>query len=303
MELPSFYTFTRMRWGLREATSSLRLEPTFVILGAQKAGTSTLFRPLARHPSVQAAATKEVHYFDLHFCRGPRWYAAHFPLRTPGVAITGEASPYYLFHPHVPVRMRKHLPDARLIVLLRNPVDCAYSHYHHNRRKGRESLTFADAVAAESERTAGERERMLRDPSYNSFAHQHYTYVQRGHYSEQLDAFTDQFPREQLLVVRSECFFENPSKVWAATLDFLRLDLCPLPEHRAYNSGNYEELAGDMRERLQAHFAPRNSTLVSLWYSAPGFAGHRFGHNLKGSEIGRWNGGIEGGREVFRGRE
>ena len=117
----------------RSATAPVRTLPDFLIIGAQKCGTSFLYRFLVKHPHVKSAFVKEVHYFDLNFAKGNNWYRSNFPLqvRNTRTYITGEASPYYLFHPHAARRASMVVPDAKLLILLRNPVDRAHSHYQH----------------------------------------------------------------------------------------------------------------------------------------------------------------------------
>src|SRR5437764_5111475 len=132
----------------RGITSSLRLLPDFLIIGTQRGGTTSLYHYLKTHPCVQLANTKDTHFFDKKFNKGLSWYRGHFPTRlgkyyTQRVRqqpfVTGEASPSYLFHPHAPGRVAQLLPSARLIVLLRNPVDRAYSQYFHAVKLGHES--------------------------------------------------------------------------------------------------------------------------------------------------------------------
>lgn len=262
-DLPGVYTIQRLRDRLRRKTAGLRRRPNFLIVGAQKGGTSSLYGLLSRHPQVAPATRKEVHFFDLNYDEGDSWYAAQFPVRLGRSRITGEASPYYLFHPHAPRRISRHLPSVRLIAMLRDPVDRAYSHYHHNRRKGREPLGFSEAIGREGERTAGELDRMLEDPGYTSFAHQHYTYLARGRYAEQLAAYLEHFSRARVLVVKSERFFSETGAVWKEVLDYLDLESCPLPERRAYNAGSYSStMPTGVRERLERYFEPHNRRLA-----------------------------------------
>ncbi len=129
--------------------------PAFVIVGAQRGGTTSLYRYLAAHPGVLPASRKELHYFTNRHDRGPDWYRSQFPPTPPGT-ITGESTPYYLFHPHAPRRLHAFAPDVKLIVLLRNPVDRAYSHYQLQVRRRHETLPFEEAIAREEERLAGE---------------------------------------------------------------------------------------------------------------------------------------------------
>jgi hypothetical protein len=257
----------------RIATGPLRLLPDFIIIGAQKCGTSSLYRYLIQHPRVAACLKKEVHYFDWHFRRGTRWYRAHFPTAayrrmyetwTGHQLLTGEASPYYLFHPHAPERVRALLPGVKLIALLRDPVDRTLSAYHHQVRRGRESLAFLEALDREQQRIDGERARLTDDHSYNSPAHRHFSYLARGIYADQLTAWMKAFPRERLLVIRSEDFFEDPASVYSQVLDFVGLPHWEPPQFRRFNAADYDAMDPSIRQRLTDYFAPHNQRLYEL---------------------------------------
>jgi hypothetical protein len=169
-------------WTYGRATSFARPLPDFLILGAQKAGTTALYAYLRWHPEITGPSWKEVSYFDRHYRRGLSWYRGHFPIGA-GDRLVGEASPGYLFHPLAPERVRATVPDAKLIALLRDPVDRALSHYHHEVALGREPLSFDEALEAEPERTRGEDERLVTEPGYFSHAWWDYTYLARGRYA------------------------------------------------------------------------------------------------------------------------
>ena len=171
---------TRIR--MRQA----RALPDAIIIGAQKCGTSSLHNYLTQHPGVIAPLRKEVHYFDDNYRRGERWYRAHFG-RAGGPGINLDSSPYYLFHPLAAQRAHQLLPDARLIVMLRDPVRRAYSHYWHERDKRRESLSFADALDAEPLRIARDAQRLAQGEIDSSPDHRRYSYLARGRYAEQLE--------------------------------------------------------------------------------------------------------------------
>lgn len=249
-------------------TGPARMLPDFVIVGTQKGGTTNLYNLLAGHPNVEPASTKEVHFFDLNFHRGINWYRSHFPLsarRIAGRTLTGEASPYYLFHPRAPGRMASILPRTRLIFMLRNPVDRAYSHYQHRVRKGIETLGFEEAVDAEEKRLDGELERMLRDERYDSFAHQNYSYLSRGVYADQIPAWSRHFGEDAMLVLKSEDFFERPGEVFGRVLDFLELphwkpEILDAASRRRHGE-RYEPMAPSTRERLREYFEPHNQRL------------------------------------------
>ena len=209
-------------------TFPLARGPDFLILGAQKAGTSSLFNYLCEHPAVEQPFKKELHFFDRPavYRRGIDWYQAFFPKTSNaggGIkSITGEGTPYYLYHPRVPALVARHFPKAKLIAILRNPADRAYSHYQMVVRRGtQEKLSFEDAIDAESERLDGVTERMLADDNYESAAHIHFSYLARGRYAEQLMRWAEYFPREQMLVLESDCLRNEQAATLAKVYEFL----------------------------------------------------------------------------------
>ena len=260
----------------RRLGSEERALPDYLILGAMKCGTTSLLFYLNQHPQILAAYKKEVRYFSVHYQRGEAWYRAHFPRvlalcatqssERPRV-ITGEATPDYLFHPHIPMRVHESVPKAHLIAILRNPVERAFSHYNHNRRaehtfgQNREPLDFLDALEAEERRLAGERERMLGDPDYNSMVYSRYSYMKRGVYIDQLVRYAELFGKEFLLVLRSEDFYNNPQSVYDTTTDFLRVDRYTVPNLTAMNVNRYSNMDPQARKYLERFFAPYNERL------------------------------------------
>jgi hypothetical protein len=250
-------------WTYGRATSFARPLPGFLILGAQKAGTTALYAYLGWHPAITGPAWKEVSYFDRHYRRGVGWYRGHFPLR-PGERIVGEASPGYLFHPLAPERVRATVPDAKLIALLRDPVDRALSHYHHEVALGREPLSFEEAIEAETERTRGEEERLVREPGYFSHAWWDHTYLARGRYAEQLERWLAVFPREQLLVVPSDELADEPEETYGRVLEFLAAPAHELDSYPRVYEQSYAEMRSETRRRLAEHFAEPNRRLYEL---------------------------------------
>ena len=252
------------RRGYARATALARPLPDYLIIGAQKGGTTSLQFYLNQHPSVRRPTRKELHYFTLHADRSPGWYRAHFPLRANGT-ISGDATPYYLFHPAVPARAHAVVPKARLIVLLRDPVKRAHSHYNHEVALGHEDLPFEDALAAEEERLAGEAEKLAADPAARSHAHQHHSYVARGRYAEQLERWLEHYPREQLLVLISEELFRDPVGKTLEAQRFLGVPERPPAKLQARNVRPYTTpLEPALRERLAAGFADDDRRLARL---------------------------------------
>ncbi|MGH8010638.1 MAG: sulfotransferase domain-containing protein, partial [Candidatus Binatia bacterium] len=224
-------------------------------------------------PCIAPAFLKEVHFFESkHFHKGTLWYRTYFPsvlskylmqIRQKAF-ITGEATAYYIFHPHAPKRIRQTLPDVKLIALLRNPVDRAYSHYHHEVRKGREPLPFADAVEKEAERLQGEKEKMLADDHYESHNYHHYSYLSRGIYVDQLQVWTALFPKEQILILRSEDLYTDPARVLRQAFDFLGLPRWDLPAYKNFNDADYTEMDAGVRKHVADYFAPHNRRLYEF---------------------------------------
>jgi hypothetical protein len=255
----------RLRADYRRLTAPLRGLPSALIIGAQKSGTTSLFNYLVQHPDVLPPLSKEIHYFDLQYDRGVGWYRGRFPYRYQlrrGGALTLDASPYYLVHPLVPQRAARLLPQVKLIALLRNPVDRARSHYQHEVRGGRESLSFAEALEREPERLAGEEERLQSDPHYYSYNHHRYSYLRRGLYLEQLRRWVEYFPRSQLLVLQSEWLFRDPAAAMAAVHDFLGLGRHRLERYQPFYEGKYERaMPEELGKRLSTYFEPHNAEL------------------------------------------
>lgn len=252
---------------VRKPTSHGRALPSFLIIGAQRCGTTSLYQYLGQHPQVASPLGKELQFFSTHHRRGVPWYRAHFPVVAPGSGVlTFEATPYYLFHPRAASRAAAVIPDARLIVLVRNPVDRAWSHHRHSVRLGVEGLGFEEALAREPERLRGEEDRLLADPGYASQRHRAFSYVARGRYAEQLEVWLRHFPRDQILVVRSEDLYLEPGLTYAQVLDFLGLARWTPPEFAVFTRSGAPSADMDpgTRSRLAEDFVPHNRRLSAL---------------------------------------
>jgi hypothetical protein len=251
-----------------------RARPTFLVLGAQKSGTSALHHYLQAHPAVLCACPKEVHYFDNAYLCGDDWYVTHFPSvrhcrairRDVGVnAAVGELSPSYLFDPRVPERVRRFDPSLKLIVLLRDPIERAFSQYHMERLRGNESLSFEEAIEREEERIVPELERMLAEPGYVSQTYLRHSYLARGRYAEQLERWLELFPRGQLLILDSRTLRADAAGAMAEISRFLgvaesRAECYPEVAVQAYASA----LASTTRKWLADYFEPHNQLLYRL---------------------------------------
>jgi hypothetical protein len=238
--------------------------PDFLIIGAQKCGTSSLFRYLGLSPEVALPDVKEIHFFDLHFDRGVDWYRSQLPAtsnRGRRAQITGEASPYYMFHPLTAARIKDTLPDVRMIAILRDPTERAVSHYYHELGNGHETLPLAAALDQEEERLAGESERIVAEPGYVSFNHRHFSYQSRGVYVDQLRAWREVFSAGQLLVVNSHSLFRDPRAEMRRVHAFLGLRGEPPSHYSTYNVRDYPSVPDEIDARLRERFAKDNDRL------------------------------------------
>jgi hypothetical protein len=255
-------------------TRKQRILPDFIIIGAQKCGTSSIYFNLRKHKWISPALTKEVHFFDHNYNKGPGWYRKHFPTRHYRKIsktlfnrdiITGEASPDYINYYHVPQRIYNLIPGIKLLVILRNPVDRAYSHYQHYYRQGLEELSFEEALECEERRLEGELEKIKADENYYSFNYHHYSYKARGMYFEQLRKWISIFPREQFFISSSEEYYRDPGSVYQKMLDFLEVPEWSPKEFGKYNVGKkYNRMNKRTRKKLIEYFIPHNQKLYDL---------------------------------------
>lgn len=262
--------------------------PNFLIIGAMRSGTTSLARYLETHPEVFLAQQKEVHYFDVNYEKGEGWYRQQFAKTMTERAI-GEASPTYMYDAGVPARMAALLPQARLVAILRNPVDRAYSHYWHTRALGKEPLEFAEALAAEPERLCASTDPRVR---------YRYSYLDRGHYLSQLLHICKYYPRQALFVLLFEDLRRRPTETFQQVCQFLEIEGSFVPPNlggavNAYTTyrsvwlrnrlrewpssflkrvierlnkrreASYPPLDAEMRAKLLDYFAEDNAALAS----------------------------------------
>lgn len=254
----------------------MRQLPDFMVIGAQRSGTSSLFLYLSTHPNVRRGLRKETEYFSRFYERGPRWYAAHFPLRRPHSAppaLTYEATPDYLYNPHSPERIAKDLPEARFIVVLRDPAVRAYSHWQHMRRLGYEDLSFTDALAAEPERLVTSGDPFQGDGAEARRVLRH-SYIARGRYDVQLQNWFAFFPRERFHIAFAEDLFTSAQEALSKILMFLDLPQASVRTDRNYSYRDGRRTAAPQmdpstNERLQAIYDPHNRALAELLGVAP----------------------------------
>ena len=239
----------------------LRALPDFVIIGTAKAGTTSMYSLVAQHPEIVPAIKKEINYFQLHYGLDSPWYRSHFPTRASRFfsrisgrnLLTGEASPTYLFYPPAPGRMKKIMPEVKLIMILRNPVDRAHSQYHMKVKLKSEPLSFEEATETEEKRCAATKGNFL-----------HYSYLARGLYAEQLENWFSHYDRDRFLILDYEDFRNDRQRSLDQVFEFLGVRPFQPGNPRDLNVGDYPAMNEDTRRRLVEYFKPHNAKLSRL---------------------------------------
>jgi hypothetical protein len=254
---------------IRSATQNQRALPDFLIIGAQKAATTSLYAYLAQHPQILRSRPKEIFFFDggdnpqvNTYLKGEAWYRSHFPLqkKLANGSVTFEASTTYLFNPLVPERIHLMLPQVKLIALLRDPTERAISHYFHEKRKGKETLPLKEALAAEEGRLAGIK------GNYKSEEFMCHAYKTRGLYCEQIQRFLNVFPKEQMLILNNDDFASNPDKTLQEIFEFTGVDpQVKIPCLTRQNVGSGQtKIDPEITQNLREFFRPHNEALYDL---------------------------------------
>ncbi|MFY9341386.1 MAG: sulfotransferase domain-containing protein [Planctomycetota bacterium] len=247
----------------RHGSSGSRRGPDFLVIGATKCGTTSLYEYMRQHPQVLPAVWKEIEYFRFPD-RTRDWYLAHFPRMPDGPVrfLSGEASSCYLSLFDAKARVRAEFPDSKLIAIVRDPVDRTISHVHHDRKLCGEARSVEAALTRELDLL--ER---LADPWRDA---DEYWRTERGYvwlslYGYFLENWLTVFPKEQLLVLFSEDLFARPAATLSRVFEFVGLRDHALPKYDVFLKGEYDKNRSDpLRARLARFFAPHNERLERL---------------------------------------
>lgn len=226
--------------------------PDYIIIGAQRCGTTSMMHHIADHSQVGRVPRKEIHFFDWNYDRGWDWYKSLFG--NEAGKLHGEKSPSYLPHDFVPRRIADSDVDAKFIVMLRNPIDRALSHHRLRMRMFGEKRSFDKAI--------WEPPVKLREGVFSGDIN---GLLFRGHYAEQLEKWFDVFERERFLVVRSEDFFKNVKSVMAKVWNFLGIENVRAPRYKIRGTVRSKAtMSAETRKRLEKYFKPHNKALEEL---------------------------------------
>lgn len=258
---PQFYIWLILQNNLfRVITSPWRKLPEFIIIGCTRSGTVALNKYLNQHTNIKMASRKEIHYFnkEIHYKQGIRWYKSFFPIKIFNKkSISGEATPDYIHNPKVAKRIKKLNPNIKLIIVLRNPTDRAFSHYHYMKRTKRENLSFEDAIKNENDRIGKEKELK----QYDGENFRRYSYLDRGLYLEQIQHWEKFFSRNQILIVENNDLQKHVQSTTDNVVNFLGLEKQTINDKSNVNVGKYPKMRKETRLKINLHFKEHNEKL------------------------------------------
>jgi len=252
-------------------TSPMRVLPDFIIIGAMKCGTTSLYYDICEHPCTLAAAYDEIGFFDSNFHLGLNWYRSMFPRkkqienirRKEGVAITGEDTPFYFWNPLAAKRIQELLPNIKLIIILRNPIDRAYSEYQDLFLRKSEPPPFETII--EKEMNVGtEYTDLITEENVEEIFKQKTSLLSKGIYVNQLKIWTALFPKEQILILSTENLSCDPNAVLGSVFQYLNLPDYKIknPQHRKQKK--YVPMNPKTRKLLLEFFKPHNERLFEF---------------------------------------
>ncbi|WP_413167273.1 sulfotransferase domain-containing protein [Capilliphycus salinus ALCB114379] len=247
-------------------------KPDFIIIGAQRSGVTSLYRYLAQHPESLITWTwRETYYFDVHenYNKGLGWYLKHFPSKLrKGKKLTFEAAPSYLYPQYIPPRIQQDLGNIKMIAILRNPADRAYSAWQMFQEYSKNPDPYLRGIA--DQRTFAEAIAQELDPNSTPPKYP-YQYIEKGKYANYLKNYYQYFDKQNILVVNFEQFRDRLSEVLENVCNFLEIQPFSTEQIKQlktqkYAAANYVINPGDPEiiEQLKAYFSPENQKLYEL---------------------------------------
>ena len=247
-------------------TAKSRVLPDFLIIGAVRSGTTSLYYDICQHPSVKKAAYDEIGFFDDNYHLGEDWYRSLFPTKkkmqevkqNTGNAITGEDTPFYIWNEIACKRIAEVLPNVKLIAILRNPVDRAYSNYFLGVRHSNETKNFDHAIMKDIEFLDSKIKMEFKNSDYKK------SYVAKGFYAKQLKKWFEHFEKKQIFITTTEELDNNPNIVLEQIFKFLELPNFSIKEIKRHKKSKYPKMNENVRKKLLNYFEPYNEELFEL---------------------------------------
>ena len=250
--------------GVSGITASSRVLPDFIIIGTVRSGSTSLYYNICEHPSVLEAAYDEIGYFDSNYHLGENWYRSMFPTQKmmnkiredTGYSITGEDTPFYFWKKEVAERILSDMPETKLIVILRNPVDRAYSNYNLAVRENNKKLTFEEAIGEEIE--------FLSKNSFRETVDRFRSYLTKGMYVNQIKPWLDIFSREQLHFLSTEQMKNEPCETLDLVFKFLSIPSYDIKNLQERKLANYKQMNENTREQLIKYYKSYNEEFFKI---------------------------------------
>ena len=243
-------------------TASKRKTPDFIVIGVHKGGTTSIYDYLNQHPEIKMSRRKEINFFSKYYFMGINYYRSFFPKKSVD-KITGEVSPYYFFHPHAARRIKETFPNIKIILLLRNPVERAYSHF--NMVRGIDPAdSFSEAINLENERTNLEEKKVIEEEDYHSVAYQSFSYINHGLYYKQLSNWSKHFNIEEMLILKSEDFFENTETELKKVYNYLNVSKIFPKDLLPKNARSYNKISTSEYQKYYPYFKEDQLKLKEL---------------------------------------
>ena len=250
-------------------TGPFRVLPDFIIIGSMKCGTTSLYYDICEHPCASAAARDEIGFFDSNFHLGLNWYRSMFPTKgqiedikhKEGVAITGEDTPFYFWNPIAAKRIQKLLPNIKLIIILRNPIDRAYSEYQDLVSRESNSPSFETFI--ENEINTRKKGIIITEENFEIF-NQNDSYLLKGIYIDQLKIWAGLFPKEQIFTLSTESLNSEPTASMESVFQYLNLPDYKIKNIQHQKQKKYTPMDSQTRKLLIEFFKPHNERLFKF---------------------------------------
>ena len=251
-------------------TGPFRVLPDFIIIGSMKCGTTSLYYDICEHPCVSAAAYDEIGFFDSNFHLGLNWYRSMFPTKgqiedikhKEGVAITGEDTPFYFWNPIAAKRIQKLLPNTKLIIILRNPIDRAYSEYQDLASNKSNFPSFETVIENEMNSQRNNTD-IITEENFEVF-NQKNSYLLKGIYVDQLKIWTSLFPKEQIFILSTENLNSDPISALGSVFQYLNLPDYKIKNPQHQKQKKYSPMKTETRNELIEFFKPHNERLFKM---------------------------------------
>ena len=258
----SYHRFVKR--GLSGITASSRVLPDFIISGTVRSGTTSLYYNICELPSVLPADYDEIGFFDSNYHLGINWYRSMFPTekemervkKETNFAITGEDTPFYFWKKEAAERILKDIPNSKIIIIFRNPVDRAYSNYQLGIRKKTETLSFEDAIDEEMN--------FLEKHSFRESVDRRRSYLSKGFYENQIKIWFNVFPREKIHILSTEDMQKNPEKTLLKIFQFLVIPNYTLKNPQKQKSSEYKKMDEKTRKILLDFYKPHNEKFFQI---------------------------------------